>query len=88
MKRKIGCLQATECPESLSTFAVTLPLPELLFSEHQPQQQVTNSTYANKELRVAVASRSKAWVCGSLLVGIMVSNPFGIIHLSLMSVVF
>ena len=40
---------------------------ELLFSEHQPQQQVTNSTYANKEVRVAVVARSKAWVCGSLL---------------------
>jgi len=38
---------------------------ELLFSEHQPQQQVTNSTYANKEGRVAVAARSKEWVCDS-----------------------
>ena len=67
MKRKIGCPQATKCPESLSESAITVPLPELLFSEHQPQQQVTNSTYANKEVRVAVVARSKAWVCGSLL---------------------
>ena len=85
MRRKIGCLQATKCPESLSTFAIALPLPKLLFSEHQPQQQVTNSTYWNKEV---LAARSKAWVCGSWLAGIVGSNPVGIIDFSLVSVVF
>jgi len=71
-----------------NTLRITVPLPQLLFSQHQPQQQVTNSTYANKELRVAVAARSKAWVCGSLFAGFAVSNPVGIIDLSLVSVVF
>ena len=54
---------------------------ELLFSEHQPQQQVTNSTYANKAVRVEVAVRSKAWVCGCLLAGIVGTNPVVIINL-------
>jgi hypothetical protein len=67
---------------------ITVPLPQLLFSEHQPQLQVTNSTYANKEVRVAVAARYRAWVYGSSLAGIVGSNPVGIIDLSLVSVVF
>ena len=39
MKREIGLLQTTKCPQSLSKFAVTVPLPKLLFSEHQPHRQ-------------------------------------------------
>lgn len=47
MKRELGLLQTTKCPQSHSKFAINVPLPKRLFAEHQPHRQVTSSTYAN-----------------------------------------
>jgi hypothetical protein len=88
MEQKIGCLQATKYPESLSKFAITLPHPQLPFSEHQIHRQVTDSAYVNKKVPVPVDARSKAWICRRSLAGVAVSYPVRIIHLCLVSVVY
>lgn len=60
MKRELGLLQTTKCPQSHSKFAINVPLPKRLFAEHQPHRQVTSSTYANQEVPIPVVARSKA----------------------------
>ena len=60
MKLELELLQTTKCPQSLSKFAITVPLPKLLFSGHQPHRKVTSSTKANLEVPIPVAARSKA----------------------------
>ena len=41
-----------------------------------------------QNVSISVAARSKAWVCGRSLTGIVGSNPAGSVDVSLVSVVF
>jgi hypothetical protein len=47
---------------------------------------VTNSSGISCSLPIPLAARSKAWVCGRSLAGIVGSNPTGSIDVCLLSV--